>query len=100
MGFLHGVDGIAEVLEGVVGSEDANLAVAEWPAMVEVSCDVGTVEVDGFVAGAGLRPPQRSIFLRQFRSHQRSTRGKCTGRGCSASRSEMNAFWSPSAGIG
>ncbi len=54
MGFLHGVDGIAEVFEGVVGADEADLAVAEWPALVEVSCDVGSVEVDGFVAWDGV----------------------------------------------
>ncbi len=46
MGFLHGVDRVAEVFQGVVGSEHADLAVAERPALVEVSCDVGTMEVD------------------------------------------------------
>jgi hypothetical protein len=51
VGFLHGVDGATEVFEGVVGSEHADLAVAERPALVEVSCDVGPVEVDGLVTG-------------------------------------------------
>ncbi len=37
-----------------MGSEQSDLAVAEWPALVEVSCDVTTVEVDGLVAGAGV----------------------------------------------
>ena len=54
VGLLHGVDRVAEVFERVVGSEDADLAVAERPALVEISCDVGTVEVDGLVTGGGI----------------------------------------------
>ncbi len=54
VGFLHGVDRVAEMFEGVVGAENADLAVAEGPALVEVSCDVGTVEVDRFVAWDGV----------------------------------------------
>ena len=54
VGFLHGVDGVVEVFEGVVGSEDADLAVAEGPALVEVGCDLTTLEVDGFVAEGGV----------------------------------------------
>ena len=48
VGLLHGV---AEVFEGVVGSDDADLVVGEGPALVEVSCDVAAVEVNGFIAG-------------------------------------------------
>ena len=54
VGFLHGLDGVAEVFEGVVGADEADLAVAEWPALVVVSCDFAAVEVDGFVAGGGV----------------------------------------------
>ena len=32
VGFLHRVDRVAEMFEGVVSSEDADLAIAEWPA--------------------------------------------------------------------
>jgi hypothetical protein len=49
------VDGITEVLEGVVGSEDSDFAISERPALVKVSCEVGVVEVDGFVAGGGVQ---------------------------------------------
>ena len=51
VGFLHGVDRVAEMFEGVVGADDADLAVFEGPALVEVSCDVGVLKVDGFVSG-------------------------------------------------
>ena len=52
--FLHRVDRVAKVFEGVVGTEDSDLAVAEGPALVEVGCDVGAVEVNGIVAGGGV----------------------------------------------
>ncbi len=51
MGFLHGVEGVVEVFEGVVGADEADFVVFEGPAVVEVSCDVGPLEIDGFVAG-------------------------------------------------
>ena len=54
VGFLHGVDGVVEVFEGIVGAEDADLAVAEGPALVEVSCDLAAVEVDRFIARGGV----------------------------------------------
>lgn len=57
MGFRHGVDGVdgvVEVFESVVGADEADLAIAERPAVVEVSCDVGVVEIDGFAAGGGV----------------------------------------------
>ena len=54
VGFLHGVDWIAKVFEGVVGADEADLAIAERPALVEVRCDLAAVEVDGFVAGDGV----------------------------------------------
>ena len=41
---------VVEVFEGVVGSDEADLVVIEGPALVEVSCDVGAVEVDRLVA--------------------------------------------------
>ena len=53
VGLLHGVDGIVEVFEGVVGSDEADLAIAEGPTLVKVGCDVGVVEVDEFVASRG-----------------------------------------------
>ena len=53
VGFLHGVDRVEEVFGGVVGSDDADLAVAEGPAVVEVSCDVAAVEISGFLAPRG-----------------------------------------------
>ena len=54
VGFLHGVGGATEVFESIVGPEHADLAVAERPALVEVSCDVGTLEVDRLVTGGGV----------------------------------------------
>ena len=54
VGLLHGVDGVVEVFEGVVSADEADLAIAERPALVEVGCDVGVVEVDGLVAGGGV----------------------------------------------
>ena len=53
VGFLHGVDRVEEVFGGVVGSDDADLAVAEGTAVVEVGCDVAAVEISGFLAPRG-----------------------------------------------
>ena len=36
--------------------EDADLAIAEWPAIVEVGSDPATVQIDGLVAGGGIDP--------------------------------------------
>ena len=75
MDFLHRVDRIAEVFEGVVRPEYADLAVAERPARVEIGGDSATTQIDRFVTGAELIPPQRSIFRRPLWSHQRSASG-------------------------
>jgi hypothetical protein len=53
VGFLHRVDGVAEVFEGVVGAEQADLSVAERQGLVEVSCDVGIVEIGGWRCSSG-----------------------------------------------
>ena len=46
MEFLHRVDRIAEVFEGVVRPEYADLTVPEWPAIVEVGGDLATMQID------------------------------------------------------
>ena len=75
MEFLHRVDRVAEMFEGVMRPEDSHLAVAKRPASVEVGGDPAAVQVDRFVTGAELIPPQRSIFRRPLWSHQRSASG-------------------------
>lgn len=50
VGFLHDVDGVFEVFEGVVGAEDADLSVFEGPFVVEVGVDGAFFEVYAFIS--------------------------------------------------
>jgi hypothetical protein len=56
MEFLHRVDRVVEVFEGIVRPEHAHLAVAKRPSRIEVGGDPATVQIDRLVSRGGVNP--------------------------------------------
>lgn len=52
MEFLHRVDRIAEVFQGVVRTEHANLTVTKRPALVEIGGDLSAAYTNRLVTGS------------------------------------------------
>ena len=74
--FLHRVDRIAEVFEGVVRLKRADLAVAKRPALVEISGDPSAVQIDRLATG-NCRQILGATSLLRF---HRPTHGMCESR--------------------
>lgn len=56
MEFLHRVDRIAQMFEGVVRPKDSDLAVAKRPALVEIGRDPSAMQVNRFITGRRVDP--------------------------------------------
>ncbi len=52
MEFLHRMNRVAEMFEGVVLPEDANFPVRTRPSLVEIGGDRSAVQIDRLVAGS------------------------------------------------
>jgi hypothetical protein len=79
MEFLHRVDGVAKMVEGIVRPENAHFTVAKRPARVEVGGNPAAVQIDRLVISGRVElsakidrppesnaPPKSNDFLASF----------------------------------